>query len=85
LRALDWDAFAPVNQFPTIILYEPLEGNSFANIGYLGLIGTLTSMSRVGITAGEKVMNVDNPKDYPQDPQITRFGKPWMFVLRDTV
>lgn len=85
LRALDWDAFAPINRYPTIIVYSPTEAGSspFANIGYLGLIGSLTGISKVGISVGEKVMNVDDPKDYPQDPKMTYFGKPWLFVLRD--
>ena len=87
LRALDWDAYAPINEFPTVIIYEPTESGSkpFANIGYMGSIGTLTSMSKIGISAGEKVMIINDPKYYPEDPQITYFGKPWMFVLRDTV
>ena len=87
LRALDWDAFAPINQYPLIVLYEPSEPGSipFANIGYLGLIGTLTGMSKIGITVGEKVMIVNNPDSYPEVPQFTYQGKPWMFVLRDTL
>jgi len=87
LRALDWNAFAPINEYPSIILYEPTEEGShpFANIGYLGWIGTLTAMSKIGISAGEKVMIVRNPSDYPEPPEITYYGKPWMYVLRDTV
>ncbi len=87
LRALDWDAYAPINEFPTVILYEPTEEGSkpFANIGYMGSIGTLTAISKIGISAGEKVMIVNDPDFYPQKPEITYFGQPWMFVLRDTV
>ena len=79
LRALDWDAFAPVNEFPSVILYEPTEEGShpFANFGYLGLIGTLTSMSQIGISSGEKVMIVNHPDIYPVEPEVTYFGKPW--------
>lgn len=67
LRGLDWNAFAPINQYPAVILYEPTEEGShpFANIGYMGLIGSLTAMSQHGITTGEKVMIVHNDKDYP--------------------
>jgi len=92
LRALDWDAYAPINQYPTVIIYEPTEAGSksFANIGYLGLIGTLTAMSKIGISAGEKVMITDDsrvpPHFYPKgNPEITYVGKPWMMVLRDGV
>ena len=86
-RGLDWEAFAPINQFPGVIFYEPTEEGShpFANIGYLGLIGSLTAISKIGISAGEKVMIINNPSAYPKDPQITYFGKPWMMVLRDGV
>jgi len=49
------------------------------------MIGTLTGISKIGISAGEKVMYVDDPSIYPEPPEISYFGKPWMFVLRDTV
>jgi len=42
-------------------------------------------MSKNGISVGEKVMYVSDPTDYPEKPTITYQGKPWMFVLRDTV
>jgi hypothetical protein len=42
-------------------------------------------MSSIGITVGEKVMIVRDPDTYPAPPEITYFGKPWTFVLRDTV
>jgi hypothetical protein len=67
-----------------VIIYEPSELGSkpFANIGYIGLIGSLTVMSKIGISVGEKVMYA-NPKDYPVPPHITYYGKPWVMVLRD--
>lgn len=83
LRALDWMSDIPVSQYPGVILYEPTEegSNSFANIGYLGLIGVLTAMSKVGISAGEKVyydvIDAGATKRYK--------GEPWQWVLRDTV
>jgi hypothetical protein len=87
LRALDWSPEAPVNQYPSIVIYEPSEegSNTFANIGFLGLTGTLTAISKNGISVGEKVMYVSDPTDYPMKPTTTYHGKPWMFVLRDTV
>jgi hypothetical protein len=86
LRALDWEPTAQVNQYPSIIIYESTEPGSkpFANIGYLGLIGSLTAISKIGISVGEKVMYAAHGV-YPVDPHVTYFGKPWMFVLRDTV
>lgn len=87
LRALDWSPDAPVNRYPSIIIYEPSEANSnvFANIGYLGLIGSLTGMSKNGISVGEKVMYVSDPTDYDVKPKTTYHGEPWLFVLRDTI
>lgn len=80
LRALDWNPFTPINQFPIIVIYESNEegAQSFANINYLGWIGSLTSMSKLGISVGEKVMLPrEGSHDYPEWPQVTYFGKPW--------
>jgi len=87
LRALDWAPDAPVSRYPSIVIYEPSEegSNIFANIGYLGLIGSLTGLSQNGISVGEKVMYVSDPSDYPVKPTTTYHGKPWLFVLRDTI
>lgn len=86
LRALDFEPTAQINQFPSVIIYEPTEAGShaFANIGYLGLIGSLTAMSKIGISVGEKVM-YNRPGTYPVEPYVTYYGKPWLFVLRDAV
>jgi len=85
LRALDFVPDLPV--YPSVILYEPTEEGShaFTNIGFLGLIGSLTAMSKIGISVGEKVMYSLNPTDYPVAPFTTYWGKPWTMVLRDTV
>ena len=40
-------------------------------------------MSKTGITIGEKVMIPKPEANYPQWPEYTYLGKPWMFVLRD--
>lgn len=45
----------------------------------------MTAISKIGISVGEKVFYALDPTDYPIAPKITYFGKPWMFVLRDTV
>lgn len=85
LRTLDWQPTAPINEFPSVIIYQPSEPGSqvFANIGYLGTVGSLTTMSKIGITVGEKVMIPKLEANYPQQPEYTYYGKPWMFVLRD--
>ncbi len=87
LRALDWEPTAGVNQYPTVIIYDSNEENSkpFANIGYMGLVGSLTAMSKIGISMGMKVMYMLSPSDFPITPVRTYFGKPWTYVLRDVV
>ena len=78
LRALDWDRNCPVSQYPGIVIYEPTEegSNTFANIGYVGLIGVLTAMSKQGITAGEKVWYdiIDSGAGHPNKRYS---GEPW--------
>jgi len=51
----------------------------------MGLTGSLTAISKIGISVGEKVMYNLHPGDYPINPSITYYGKPWMFALRDAV
>ncbi len=49
LRALDWASDAPISQNPAITVYHPTEGgNSFANIGFTGFVGSITAMSSKG-------------------------------------
>jgi len=75
-----------INQYPAVIIYESSEPGShpFANIGYMGLIGSLTAISKIGISIGEKVM-YNIPGTHPVEPYVTYYGKPWLFVLRDAV
>lgn len=81
VRALDWASDNPVNQFPAIVIYYPTEKGSvpFANIGYAGLVGSITAFSSNGIAISEKVWMP--PKSDPA--KWTYSGKPWMYVLRD--
>ena len=86
MRALDWDHNAPVDKYPSIIIYESTEAGSqtFANIGFLGMIGILTGMAKNGISIGEKVM-LARPGAFAVEPTTTYVGKPWQFVLRDAL
>lgn len=78
LRALDWDFESPVDKYPGIVIYEPTEAGSktFANIGFLGMIGILTGIAKDGVSIGEKVL-MSQPGTYPIDPVTTYVGKPW--------
>jgi hypothetical protein len=66
-----------------VVIYNSTEPGSyiFANIGFAGLTGALTAMSKNGVGIGEKVWYP--PKGMSPRPRITYFGKPWAFVLRD--
>ena len=87
LRALDWDINSPAKKYPMITIYESNEpgSNVVANIGYAGLIGILTGMSKNGLTVGEKYLFIKDPSPYDIPPLTTYFGQPWMSVLRDTI
>jgi hypothetical protein len=68
---------------PQITVYHPTEKGSvsFANIGYPGLIGILTGFSAASIGISEKLWMPSEE----QKATTTRFGQPWMYVLRDTL
>lgn len=80
LRALDWDAEVPVSEYPSVVIYEPSEedSNTFANIGFLGLIGSITGINKKGVSMGERAWN-------GHAAERTYMGEPWMWVLRDTL
>jgi len=80
VRALDWDATAPISKFPSITVYHPSEAKSqaVANIGFVGLVGSITAYSNASIGLSEKVW-----LSRTEHNLTSRFGKPWTFVLRD--
>lgn len=47
LRALDWSSDAPINKYPTIVVYHSTEEGSFpfANIGWAGFVASITAFS----------------------------------------
>jgi len=80
LRALDWEEHAPISKWPTITVYHPTEKGSipFANIAWVGFLGSLTGHSSAQISIGERLRGGPLKDD-------SRFGKPWTYVLRDTL
>lgn len=81
LRALDWDRNAPMTQYPAITVYHSTEPGSvpYANIGYAGLIGSLTGFSNASIGIVQKVWMPSKERGI----ETSRIGKPWHYVLRD--
>lgn len=47
----------PINKYPLITVYNSNEEGSipFANIGYAGIIGSITSVNSKGVSISEKV------------------------------
>jgi hypothetical protein len=48
LRALDWDVDGPFKNFPQITVYHSSnasDGNTFANVGWTGWLGSITGMN----------------------------------------
>ena len=61
LRALDWNMNGPFQTAPIVTVYHPIPspgngGHPFANIGFLGLIGSITGYSSAPVGICEKVM-----------------------------
>lgn len=80
LRALDWEEHAPISKFPLITVYHSTEEGSvpFANVGWVGLIGSLTGYSSAKVSVSERLRG--GPPG-----SMTRFGKPWTYALRDVL
>lgn len=80
LRALDWEEHAPIAKFPLIAVYHPTEEGSvpFANIAWVGFLGSLTGYSSARIGVSERLRG-------GAPDTMTRFGKPWTYALRDVL
>ena len=80
LRSLDWEEHSPISKFPLITVYHPSEPGSvpFANIAWVGFLGSLTGYSSAKIGVSERLRG--GPSD-----TMTRFGKPWTYALRDVM
>lgn len=80
LRSLDWDVNGPFVDYPAVIVYHPSTlGHAFANVGFLGWIGSITGMSEAKLAISE--IGVSYPD--PSFGHESRFGIPFTFILRD--
>jgi len=52
-RVLDYMRGVGLEQNAVVMIYEPDEGNAWANVGYAGFIGTVTAMNERHIAIGE--------------------------------
>ncbi len=76
LRALDYNIRAEIQRFPTIIVYVPKQGHPFANIGWAGVVGSVTGISSVPLAISEIGDDYDAANDSFE-------GIPFQFLLRD--
>ena len=83
MRALDWDTSGPFQNFPQVTIYHADEnssdGQTFANVGWTGWVGSITGMSSVGTAISE--IGVSFPD--ASFGKESRFGTPFTFLLRD--
>jgi len=79
LRALDWDMKGPFRNYPSITVYHPSQGNTWAQVGMIGFTTSLTGLSdkKLGIS--------EIGVAYPDDTfgSESRVGYPFLFLLRD--
>lgn len=85
LRILDYSLEFGVQNYPTISVYQPNEGNPFVSIGWAGFIGVLSGMNEEGVAVSQ--MGGGNPKDESpwipdSPPEETISGIPMIFLLK---
>jgi len=87
LRALDNGERGPLQNFPTLAVFHPLnpdtnhrKENVFATLNYAGFVGSFTGWSDAQVGICEKYWGsaACQCKD-------SRFGEPWAFVLQDVL
>jgi len=85
LRILDYIMEFGVQDYPTIIVYQPKYGNSFVSIGWAGFTGVVSGINSKGIVISE--MSGGNPEDKlpwipSSHPEETISGIPMIFLLK---
>ncbi|RLD79338.1 MAG: hypothetical protein DRJ10_08975 [Bacteroidetes bacterium] len=78
LRSLDYETSMNIQKHPLIVVYVPNDGNIFANIGYAGVIGSFSGISKEQLAISE--IGDDRSTD-----EITYKGIPFTFLLRDVL
>ncbi|CAE7921102.1 dcd1A, partial [Symbiodinium sp. KB8] len=81
LRALDWNVDGPFKDYPAVVVYHPSAGwgNNFANLGFVGWIGTLSGQSDQHMAVSE--IGISFPDS--SFGNESRIGVPFTFILRD--
>ncbi|XP_077988523.1 protein dcd1A-like [Glandiceps talaboti] len=82
LRALDWASGGPLQNFPQITVYHPentTDGNTYANVGWTGWVGSITGMSSPQMAISEIGVYFSDDTFGKE----SRFGIPFTYLLRD--
>jgi len=79
---LDWDIDGPFRKHAAILVYhpsDPSDGYTFANIGFIGWLGSISGINENKIAISEIGVS------YPDATfgNESRIGNPFTFVLRD--
>ena len=81
LRNLDWNMDFGIQDYPSVAIYEPNDGNRHSVIGFAGLIGcAVGGMCDKGIAVSEIMGSFGDTEDY-----TTVAGIPFPFLLRDCI
>jgi len=80
-RYLDWDTDGPFKDYSAVIIYHPSDdGHAFANIGFLGWIGSLTGQSSSRLSIHEIGVSFPDSTHFGNE---TFEGIPFVYLLRD--
>jgi len=86
---LDWTfEDGPFRDYATIVVYHPATpeiGNTFANIGLMGFLGSLSGVNDKKMAISEIGVSYPDvlPEESPSWGTESREGNPFTFVLRD--
>eukprot|EP00945_MAST-04E_sp_MAST-4E-sp1_P005993 g5993.t1 len=82
MRALDYITADFLSDNHALVVYHPLDGQAFVNIGFVGTITLVTGVSSAKISLSQ--IGVSNPDD-TFGPQRNGQGIPFNFLLRDVL
>ena len=82
IRNLDFTMGGGIQDYPTIVIYLPDEGNAHASATFAGYIGAHTGINEKGIALSEK--GASPGKEYPFDLDGTHFSTLFRDILYDT-
>lgn len=81
LRNLDWSMDLGVQNYPVLVIYEPVDGNRHVIVGFAGIVGAAVGgMNDKGIAVSEIMGGFGDPEGVSPIPFP---GVPFPFLLRE--